>query len=167
MSFIETCQRWVERLCHAAALFGIACLIGVIGIVVTDIVLRRSLGYTVVGTVDLTQLCVMAAAFWSIPYAFMRNAHVKVDLVTDPLPRRGRALLDGLAALTGFAVLTLLLWMSWDQALLRWQYGDQSQDLGIPMIIYWLFLLSGFVLAAVATLAIALQQFAIAFTGQR
>ena len=57
--------------------------------------------------------------------------------------------------------------MSWDQALLRWQYGDQSQDLGIPMIIYWLFLLSGFVLAAVATLAVALHQFAIAFTGQR
>ena len=157
----------MERLCHAAAVFGIACLIGVIGIVVTDIVLRRSLGYTVIGTVDLTQLCVMAAAFWSIPYAFMRNAHVRVDLVTEKLPRRGRALLDGLAALTGFGLLALLLWMSWDQALLRWEYGDQSQDLGIPMIFYWLFLLSGFLLAGIATLALALQHFAVAFAAQR
>jgi len=160
-------NRWVERLCHAAAVFGITCLIGVIGIVVTDIVLRRSLGYTVVGTVDLTQLCVMAAAFWSIPYAFMRNAHVKVDLVTEKLPRRVCALLDGLAALTGLILLLLLLWMSWDQALLRWEYGDRSQDIGIPMILYWLFLLTGFLLAGVACLALAVQHFAVAFGTKR
>ena len=148
----------IDRLCRWAAVLGIGCLVGAIGIVVTDILFRRLLDRTVLGTVDLTQLCVMAAACWSIPYAFLRNAHVRVTLATDFLPARLRAWLDALAALAGCGLLALLLVLAWDQALLRYRYDDRSQDLGLPLILYWGFLLSGFALACIATLTVAVRR---------
>lgn len=157
--------RWIDRLCDAAAVAGIVCLIGAIAIVMIDIVLRRIFDLTVIGTVDLTQLCVMAAAFWSIPYGFLRDAHVRVELLTDRLPTRWQALLDAIAALVGCALIALLLGLSWGQALLRVEYGDRSLDLGIPMILYWGFLLSGCALACLATLTVAARRLRTALGG--
>lgn len=152
-----------RRAARLVAIAGMACLIGAIVIVVVDVVFRRTLGATVIGTVDLTQLCVMAAAFWSIPFAFASDAHVKVDLATAHLPYRWRSALDGGAALLGLSLLLVLVWTSWGQAMLRLDYGDSSQDLGIPMIIYWAFLLSGCAFSCLSALAVAMARFSEAF----
>lgn len=150
--------RWIDGLCHGVAVTGIACLMAAIAIVVVDILFRRTLGWTVLGTVDLTQLCVMAAAFGSIPYAFLKDGHVRVELATTALPRRLRAGLDALAALGGALLLGGLAWLAWGQMLLRWDYGDRSQDLGIPMVIYWGLLIGGCGLSVLATLTVALRR---------
>lgn len=124
-------------------------------LVVADIVLRRTLSYTITGTVDITQLCVMAVAFWSIPLAFIRGAHVGITLATQWLPARANALLDALAALAGFAFVALLTRYGYEQAMVSLDYGDKSQTIGIPIIWYWAFLLSGGVLSCLATLVLA------------
>lgn len=59
--------RLVEKLTLAMAVTGIAMLSGAIVLVVVDIIWRRIIGGSVIGVIDITQLCVMAAAFWSIP----------------------------------------------------------------------------------------------------
>lgn len=56
------------------AMAGICALVAAIAVVVGDIVWRRIGGGSFIGSVDLTQLSVMIAVSWSIPYAFATGA---------------------------------------------------------------------------------------------
>lgn len=147
--------RALERITRYVARLGIACLVAAIGLVVLDILIRRVAGGLLIGTVDLTQLSVMAAAFWSMPYGFAADAHVKVELFAEAIPHRLRVCLDCGAALLSAAFVGFVTWLSWGRAMEQFAYGDASQDLAIPMIVYWGFLLSGGVLATLAALAAA------------
>nr|WP_281413114.1 TRAP transporter small permease [Marivibrio halodurans] len=127
-------------------------------IVVVDVVWRRIGGQALIGAVDLTQLCVMAAAFLSIPYAFVRRSHVVVDLLAGRLSADGRRLLDLLGAVLSTALLGLILYLGWGRAMEQLRYGDVSQDLAIPMIWYWGFLLTGAGLSVLAAFAFFLRR---------
>ncbi|WP_379068103.1 TRAP transporter small permease [Mesorhizobium sp. UC22_110] len=148
----------IERLMAAMAIVGIVMLAGAIALVVIDIVRRRLFGGSVIGVIDITQLCVMAAAFWSIPYAFSKKAHVAVDfLATDKSPGL-RIFVAIVSTLLSIGLLGLILSLAWVRAMDTWNNGDISQDLGIPMIWYWGFLLSGLVAALVAVAAVFLRE---------
>jgi len=154
---LERVLRAIERTTRILALIGTGSLVIAVGLVAGDIVWRRLLGGAIVGVIDLTQLCVMAAAFWSIPYAFTARAHVTVDLLSQRFGQRARLWLDALGGVLSIALMAAVLYLSSQRALEQWRYGDVSQDLGIPMIWYWAFLLSGTALAGVAAAAAFLR----------
>jgi hypothetical protein len=81
---------WMDRLTLACALAGMAVLAVAMAVVLADIVMRSTVGIAVLGTVDITQLCVMACAFWAIPYAFIRAGHVRVEVGAERMPNRLR-----------------------------------------------------------------------------
>lgn len=125
------------------ALIGMFALVGAIVVVVGDIVWRRIGGGSFIGAVDLTQFSVMAAASWSIPYAFATGAHVTVDLLNHVFPRGLRRALDITAHLIGAGVSGFLCWLSFGRAQEIAAFGDASQDLAIPMVWFWGFLVTG------------------------
>lgn len=144
---------FIESLAAAMAITGVGMLAVAIGLVVVDIIWRRLMGGAVIGVIDLSQLCVMAAAFWSIPYAFTKQAHVAVDfLPTDHSPRL-RIAVALLAVVLGVGLLGLLLGLGFGRAMDAWRSGDISEDLGIPMVSYWFFLISGLAMAIIAAIA--------------
>lgn len=145
--------RLIESSTTAMAITGVGMLAVAIGLVVVDIVWRRLMGGAVVGVIDLSQLCVMAAAFWSIPYAFTKQAHVAVDfLPTDNAPRL-RIAVAWLALVLSLGLLGLLLGLGFERATDAWRSRDISEDLGIPMVSYWFFLISGLAMAIIAAIA--------------
>jgi TRAP-type C4-dicarboxylate transport system permease small subunit len=148
--------RAMERVTQLFAALGIAALAVAIGLVVVDVIWRRIGAQSLIGAVDLTQLCVMAAAFLSIPYAFMRGAHVTVDLFASRFGPGATRALDAMGAALSAGLVGFLLYLSWGRAMEQLRYGDVSQDLAIPMIAYWGFVLVGFALAASAALSLFL-----------
>lgn len=149
--------RWTERVLEGVAVAGVSILSVSIVLVVADIVLRSTIHYSILGVVDIVQLCIVAVAFWTIPYAFIRGGHISITLATDWLPPRVNAGLDTVAALCGALFLILITRYGFDQAARAVEYGDKSQTIGIPMLWYWAFLLSGGGLSVIATLAVAVQ----------
>lgn len=138
--FIETSSRWLTVL-------GQSLLIAVVLVVAADILLRRSVGFTIPGTVDLVQLGVMASFFLALPSAFLHGANVGVDFITDPLPARGLALIKALCALLGTGFMAAVTWYCAGQAWLQVEQGDKSQTIGIPIAFYWGPLLAGCLLS--------------------
>lgn len=134
--FIELSSRWLT-------LLGQGLLIAVVLVVCADILLRRSVGFTVPGTVDLVQLGVMASFFLALPSAFLHDANVGVDFITDPLPARGLALVKALASLLGAGFMSAVTWYCAGQAWMQIEQGDQSQTIGIPIALFWGPLLAG------------------------
>lgn len=137
-----------------AALVGMLALLGAGLVTVADIVLRF-FGGAVPGVVDLVQLLVLTAAFAAIPFAFFRDGHVSVDLLTQAFPRRLQALLSFLTALAALGLMGLVLLYGWRSAQMQMMFGDMSQNLGIPMIWYWAPLLTGSALSMLACLIAA------------
>tara|TARA_R110002012_G_scaffold85196_1_gene212637 strand:- start:105 stop:641 length:537 start_codon:yes stop_codon:yes gene_type:complete len=137
----------ISRITDMFAFAGMSALIGAIAVVVIDIVWRRIGGQSFIGAVDLTQFCVMAAASWAIPHAFSTEAHVTVDLFGKKQFRAFFKIIDALIPLTGAALMAFLFYLSWERAMEQLAYGDVSQNLAIPMILFWVFLLSGLALS--------------------
>ncbi len=130
------------------------CLTAAALITLADIALRTGLrigeffgadraGLAIVGTVDLVQLAVMAAAYLAITVSFLEDGHVTVDFLYARLSHGGRRLLRILAALLSGLFMGMIFRYGLAQASLVVQYGDRSATLGIPMIWYWVPLLLG------------------------
>lgn len=154
--------RVADRLTRALALAGAALLVVCMLVTVADVALRRTVGIAIIGTVDLTQLFVMAAVFTAIPYAFLTGSHVSVDLFVDRLGPRAAELGKAFGALLGCILMALVFRYGLAQAQLQLAYGDVSQTIGIPILWYWLPLLAGGALATLATLLLGLAGLAAA-----
>ena len=123
-----------------------------IALTCADIMWRRVVGGAFMDINDITKLCLVTAASWSIPYGFIHGTHVTVDLLAERFRHDVQLGLEVAISLMAAALLGVLLWLSWDAAQSRYLYGDVSPNLQIPMIVYWAILLSGLALAGVAAL---------------
>ncbi len=143
---------WSETITRRAAWAGLALLTCAMLVTVLDIATRRSVGWSVPGLVDITQLFVMSFVYLSIPFAFTREANVSVEFVTDFLSKRTLALVRAAGALAATALMVALTWYCLFRAQQQLQNGDASQTIGIPFIWNWVPLLFGFTLGIVASL---------------
>ncbi|MCA1941359.1 MAG: TRAP transporter small permease [Caenispirillum bisanense] len=141
----------LRALVGAAAVAGVLAYAAAALLTVADIV-GRQISLPVPGVVDLVQLCVLGGAWLVIPYAFLTGAHVGVDLVVDSFPPPVRRTLRIAASLAAVVLLALVLRQSWEAFGMQLMFGDRSQQLGIPIVWYWVPLLAGVALSILASL---------------
>lgn len=157
--FIEASSRWMT-------LLGQSLLCLVILMVTADILLRQTIGFTLPGTVDLVQLGVMASFFLALPSAFLHDANVGVEFITDPLPPQVLALVKASVALLGALFMATMTWYCAGQAWLQMGQGDRSQTIGIPIAFYWIPLLAGSLLSVTTGLLLCARHAVIAAGGR-
>lgn len=143
-------MNWPERVAVWLAAAGVGALMLAIVVVMADVLTRKSLGFSIRGTIDLTQLAQMACAFLALPYVFLRESNVSVEVFADRLPRRAQRLVRLIAALITFALMLAITWYSFRQAGIQVGQGDKSVTLGIPILAYWLPTLTGMALSCAA-----------------
>jgi TRAP-type C4-dicarboxylate transport system permease small subunit len=160
-------ERLADRALSALALIGVLALMAGVAVLMADIATRKTIGFSVLGMIDLTQLAQMACVFLVLPLAFLRRSHISVDFVTDRLPPRALAAVELSSALLGIALLGAILWYSWEQAAIQVAQRDVSVTLGIPMAAYWAPLLLGTALSVLALLLIFLKAFLALLAGRR
>ncbi len=156
--------RAVERLTLVLAVLGVAAYATAALVTVADVLARR-FGGAVPGVVDLVQLFVLAGAYFVIPYTFVADRHVSVDLFTARLPVRAALLLKAFAAALALAILLPMLVRTYGSALSQIAYGDRSQTIGIPMIWYWAPLVAGVAASILAAATLFGRTLAQAFRG--
>ena len=130
-----------------------------VAVLMVDISTRKTLGFSILGTIDLIQLAQVACVFLVLPLVFLRESHIAVDFITDRLPPRLHALVEIVSALLGIALLGAILWYSWQQAAIQVRQGDRSVTLGIPMAFYWAPLLLGTALSILASVLVLFRVF--------
>ena len=119
-----------------------------------DICARKTVGFSILGMIDLMQLAQVTCVFLVLPLAFLRESHIAIDFITERLPARLRAAIEAGSALVAIALLATILWYSWGQAAIQARQGDQSVTLGIPMAAYWTPLVGGMALSLVAAMLV-------------
>lgn len=127
----------IDRITKILMWIGGAMMICAAFLIVGDIIARKLFSVGFLGLVDVTQLAVIGFAFLSMPRAFLRGAHVAIELYDEHLSPRADAALRVLAAVLGLGIFLLLGWYGWIRLERVWGYGDISQNIGIPIWIYW------------------------------
>jgi TRAP-type C4-dicarboxylate transport system permease small subunit len=125
---------------------------------VADIVGRQTIGVSVTGLNDITQLFVMSFVSLALPITFLREQNVTVDLFVGALPRRLRAWLTAMMALATAGFAGALAWYGWQQALRELAERATSSTLAIPMIWYWVPVLAGSSIATLLALVVAAKR---------
>lgn len=146
----ETAAAWAAKL-------GALCALLAGAVTCADIVIRNAGGQGIIGTVDITQMLIMATAFLTIPYGFISDSHVSVEIGVEKLPFRLQALFKGLAALLGALLMLAIGWYGIGQFETVGLMGDKSQTIGLPMTWFWYPLLAGSFFAAAMSFVVMLR----------
>ncbi|MCC2652368.1 MAG: transporter small permease subunit [Microvirga sp.] len=148
---MRTMAHFLRGLIVVFACAGVLAYAAAAVVTVADIV-GRQVGAPIPGVVDLVQLFVVGGAWLVIPYAFLTRAHVGVDLLVESFPKAAEQTLRIVASVTAMVLVALMLFYCYEAFQQQLMFGDRSQQLGIPIIWYWVPLLVGMALSMIATL---------------
>ncbi len=153
---MERFLRAIDGVIEALAVIGVLAYAAAALVSVADVVGRR-MGTPVPGVVDLVQMFILAGAWLSIPWGFAAGAHVGVDFLVEKMPRGAERLCRVLAGIAAATLMALILWKCIGTFKMQALMGDRSQQLGIPISLYWLPLLLGVAASILALIPVLLR----------
>ncbi len=142
-------------------------VLGVMLLTIGDIFSRWIFAKGFIGLVDVTQFAVVGFAYLALPRVFWTDANVAIELYDDRLSPRADAALRAFALFLGLGILGLLMWYGWIQAERTQRYGDMSQNIGIPMVGFWVLILTGVAVSGLISLLRLWQCMAALVSGRR
>lgn len=153
-------RRWMRRVAEASALMGMVAVLGIMLYSVADVALRYLFNAPLPGAVDVVSYGLGFAVAAAMPYGFVNDHHVSVDLLSGLTRGRARAAVRTAVTLVStvcVGVLTQRIWIYADE---RRVVGDRMWILQVEVWPVWyaiaaLFSLTVALLAALAVLAAA------------
>lgn len=118
-------------------------MLGVIVLTIADVVSRWTLARGYIGLVDVTQFAVVGFAYLALPRVFWTDANVAIELYDDRLSARADAIIRMFALLLSLGIIVLIFRYGFVLAQRTLRYHDVSQNIGIPMIGFWVLILAG------------------------
>jgi TRAP-type transport system small permease protein len=123
-----TATRWLHYLSGAL-------IVGLMFMTVANILGRWTMGRPVRGSVELTEIGMVAIVFLGLAYAQIREDHIRVDLVYERLGPRGRRVLGIFAATVSLATVFVLTWRLYDYVGILAASRRTTSALSIPL--FW------------------------------
>jgi TRAP-type transport system small permease protein len=123
---------------------------------VADVFMRYTFRSPVVGTLELTEYCMVIIAFFALGWCEIRRRHISVDLLVGRFPSRTQAIIASITNILGLAVLIPLTWQNWLRVQHEFEIQRASTMLSIPDYPFFLALVIGcviFILAVIINLA--------------
>ncbi len=134
----------------ALALFGIMVLTAV------DVSGRKFLSASVPGSLELTELLMVAVIFAGLPLVSLHGEHVVFDSLDRWLPRGVQRVQQALVDLLCAALLAGLAWIMWSKGAQMAEYGETTAQLKLPVYPFvWLMSVLCALTAAVHLLLVA------------
>ncbi len=98
-----------------------------------DVVGRKFLGGSIIGSVELTELMMLALIYCALPLASLAGEHVVFDLLDFLLPERVKRWQALIANLLCAVLLSGSAWFVFERAMRTRSMGDTTAQLQIPI----------------------------------
>lgn len=112
-----------------------ALIVGLMLLTAANILSRWTMGNPIRGTIELTEIGMVAIVFLGFAYAQVREDHIRVDLLYDRLGSRGRTILGVFAAIISLVTVAVMAWRLHDYVGVLRASGRTTSSLSIPL--YW------------------------------
>jgi TRAP-type transport system small permease protein len=118
------------------SLLAAVALFAIMGLTLVDVTGRKLLSQSVPGSLELTELLMVAVIFAGLPLVSLQGEHIVFDSLDKLLPavvrRLQQGLVDGLCA----ALLLGLAWLMWAKGSQMAEYGDTTAQLQLPLGVF-------------------------------
>jgi TRAP-type C4-dicarboxylate transport system permease small subunit len=141
----------VAKLSSAVAATALAVMVLAI---VVDVAMANLFKQPISGTFDLVETTLVILVFMGFPATFLRNGHIAVDVIDHFVSPAAVARLKWVAAAVSMFFLLFFAWQMASPALDAFKFGERKQELGLPLWVLWIPMILGFVLSAVALVAV-------------
>jgi len=122
-----------EKALRILALCAGAVLMGLMGLIAFDVVMRYGLRIPFLGAYEMTELAMALIVFLALPYCAATHGHVAVDVLGPWLDRPAWRWLNVLVALAGAALTGIMAWETARYAFASRVRGDATNMLRIDL----------------------------------
>ncbi len=123
-------KRLLATLCGSIAAVA---LFAIMGLTLVDVAGRKLLSTSVPGSLELTELLLVAVIFAGLPLVSLAGEHVVFDSLDPWLPRAVRRVQRLLVNALCVAALAGMAWLMWQKAGQMASYGDTTAQLKLPL----------------------------------
>lgn len=123
-------KKLLAALCGSVAALA---LFAIMGLTLVDVAGRKLFSASVPGSLELTELLMVAVIFAGLPLVSLAGEHVVFDSLDAWLPRHVRRLQQALVDLLCVAALAGMAWLMWEKAGQMASYGDTTSQLKLPL----------------------------------
>jgi TRAP-type C4-dicarboxylate transport system permease small subunit len=121
-----------DRALRLLALGAGVALLGLLGLVLFDVVMRYALRLPFLGAYEMTELAMVLIVFLALPYCAATGGHVAVDVLSPILDRPGLRWLTVAIHLSGAVLMAVIAWQATLYAIVSGQRGEATNMLRIP-----------------------------------
>jgi TRAP-type C4-dicarboxylate transport system permease small subunit len=137
----------------SSAVAATALLIMVLALV-ADVAMANLFKHPINGTFDFVESTLVVMVFMGFPATFLRGGHIAVDVIDHFVSPATTARLKYLAVVVSLLFVLFFAWQMVTPALDAFKFGERKQELGLPLWALWIPMILGFVLSAVALVAV-------------
>ncbi len=123
----------MKRITSAISIVAAASLFAMMLLTFADVIGRKLLGNSIVGAVELTELCMLVMIFMALPLASLAGEHIVFDLLDRYLPARVLHLQMALAHAVSAAIFGGAAWLVWVRSVRTYSMGDVTARLEIGL----------------------------------
>lgn len=142
---LEVVTRWLHYVSGVL-------VVGLMLMTVTHVLGRWLFNTPVPGSVELTEIGMVAIVFLGLGYAQVRDDHIRVDILYERLGERAKAVVRLFVAVLTIAVLAVLAWRLYDYVGVLEASGRETSALGIPLSPVGLIAVAGTVIYALGVI---------------
>jgi TRAP-type C4-dicarboxylate transport system permease small subunit len=143
MTGTDRTYRLLDRLRVLQLWLAALAMIVMMGVTVTDVVLRYLLNSPIRGSYDLVEVTLVVFVFHGLSTAFLFRRHIVIDLIDLALPPRAVAVLVRVADVLSVLALAVLAYAMITPTMQAYDYGDRKLELQLPIYVLWIVALSG------------------------
>ena len=139
---------WLDHAIDALGAVGAVATVVLVGVTFVTVVWRYVLGQPIYGIDDIAKMTLVATVACSMAYGARRHAHVQVDILAKMGGRKVTRFTDVVARLIGIATLAFTAKAVAVKGSCGLLCGNQTSDLTIPHMPFYMLLAAGFALYA-------------------
>ena len=123
----------MKRITSVVSIVAAASLFAMMLLTFADVIGRKFLGNSIVGAVELTELCMLVMIFMALPLASLAGEHIVFDLLDRYLPARVLHLQMALAHAVSAVIFGGAAWLVWVRSVRTYSMGDVTARLEIGL----------------------------------
>lgn len=99
-----------------------------------EVIRREVFSYSSIWGEEVVRYCFIYLCWIGAAAAVRERAHIRIDVILNYLPPRGKALIYIFGDLVMLALAALALWLSIETVEVSWKYGSVSHGLRVSMV---------------------------------
>ena len=150
-------EKIIRLIIEVSGVVGVIILVGMMAVTVADVIGRYFFRRPIIGSMEISIHFMVCVVFLGMGWCALNDGHIRVDIITDKLSKRGEALLDGFDNLATLIVGLIIAWRSYIEVLTVKEMDVNSPILGIPRYPFVFVTAFGFLLLFFAALILFIR----------